>query len=328
MFRRVSFDELLEEADLPEEALPSERFKLPTPSGPAFPRGPSRQLPKLPSLASCYSSTSASSKAVPPTRTSQSCAPSTVLSPGSLAPEISLTASQRTPEHAGKRSVSAPGPLAATPKRRRADVESITFTPPAPDAKLSAQVPSELSHSCVELSRPACSGKQVDATKKIPLTAPEAAPSWPASLEIVPYDPAALALVPIEPTKKRGRKRKEASQIDDSLDELVEVPYEVFAPDGGHRSKRARIPRLDAWRGEHIVYEKLDRSGTLSVKAVVLNRSGEIWGQLWGRLAIEDRQALLAIKDKPRLLALKDKPSTPDEENTTRACRRRRKTRG
>lgn len=129
--------------------------------------------------------------------------------------------------------------------------------------------------------------------------------------EIVPYADAAESLVASQttatshpPAKKRGRRNSYFEEVRGT--DLVEIPADDFDLSWADRPKRRRIPTLEFWRGEKVIYERKSGDG-LSAKAVVVNRAGER-----ERLrAIEDRKAQLAIKDKAGFnsdqLAIKDK---------------------
>lgn len=57
---------------------------------------------------------------------------------------------------------------------------------------------------------------------------------------------------------------------------LVEVPLAAFedaGPSSGGRPKRRRMPPLEFWRNERIVYERLPGQECMGIRSVVLNRA-------------------------------------------------------
>lgn len=136
--------------------------------------------------------------------------------------------------------------------------------------------------------------------------------SFPSGGEVVLYEDAAQPIVSsiasglsVKPGKKKERKNKYFEEVRGS--DLVEIPADDFDLSWADRPKRRRIPTLEFWRGERVIYEKLPGSAGLTATAVVFNKAGDRERSL----AIEDREARLAIKDKRRLPALKDKPRQP-----------------
>lgn len=311
MVLRASFDDFLEEADLPDDPLPSEKSKWPVPRGPACARGPTdQQQVRLPSLAKCRVRASVSEPAL-----CEAAARNSASAPSRAMSSI--------PAHVAESS--------CTPQRNRAKRgdNSLSFTPPAlPNLQGQASCDSWCSskkrkriaektefelEAAVEaaLFAEGSSGKHTS-------TPAEAAGVHASNMQLVPYTGAATSLVCTtssdETTKPLGkRSRKKSSSFEELRGrDMVEVPIDFFGTGSGNRPKRIRIPVLEFWRGEEVIYQKLSGHHGLSVKAVLLNRCGKRWAQL----AIEDREALLAIRDrealaiedKPRLPALKDKP--------------------
>lgn len=85
------------------------------------------------------------------------------------------------------------------------------------------------------------------------------------------------------------------------LEEVVFTPTKELE---GGRPKRRRIPPVEFWRGEQVIYERLPGSNELTMTGVIYNTAGGVGNH---QLAILDRDRMPALKDKPRLKALKDK---------------------
>mmetsp|Transcript_15084 Transcript_15084/g.23819 ORF Transcript_15084/g.23819 Transcript_15084/m.23819 type:complete len:403 (-) Transcript_15084:28-1236(-) len=85
------------------------------------------------------------------------------------------------------------------------------------------------------------------------------------------------------------------------LEEVVFTPTKELE---GGRPKRRRIPPVEFWRGEQVIYERLLGSNELTMTGVIYNTAGGVANH---QLAILDRDRMPALKDKPRLKALKDK---------------------
>jgi len=420
MAPRASFDDFLDDADLPEEELPSRRFQLPTPRGPAVPRGPASRLAGLTPLSAHLpkqQSYHPRSFAPKPARVAHSTRASGLADAGAPKPPAEQLGFLSVAALASATVVGA----SSTPQRGRPShaASGLSFTPPALQQRCEAESPeklpawnfkrktqarflakerllqseseSELAPDDLEDQAMLMALEQVVETSIFAPRASQAAAAMndcvadsrqstpsldvvsfgsvaalssstaivPAesrrdavttSLEIVPYTrkASATALVPfkasatalvnpnasgsiVTPGKRIGKK----TNFDDLRGTCLEVvSVDAFsAPsassssaegDSWHdRPKRRRIPTLEFWRGEHIVYERLPGSTGLSAKAVVLNTAGEKRERRVQK-AIEDREAQLALKDKRRHLAIKDKRRLPALKDKPRSRRKRR----
>lgn len=371
MSPRASFDDFLDDAELPDEILPSEKQNLPMPRGPARARGPASQLPRLPSL-------KALAAQMPPSRSMAT--PSAQKSTQGLGASTASRQARPLPISAALPPEQTSG-MSATPQRNRPaqSANNLGLTPPPLVHRANSQkhshAPPELERHVgkpqkpVRVSAPAhaqpalieavddaalgsCIRERTHAgtdcqqlTSCLEIVPSGAVPArsrssalQPTSLELVPYEPDARAIVPFKPARKKARKN------DAALDELrgrdlVEVPIAVFTTGGGGlRATRPRIPMLESWRGEYVVY---NNSAGCTAKAVVINRSGARLSRLAlsdsALLAIEDCKPLFAIEDQQRCPALKDQsqprrrkpiedknrcPTQPDKSKPRRRKRR------
>lgn len=144
--------------------------------------------------------------------------------------------------------------------------------------------------------------------------------------DLVPYEPTADSVAPSnalgtsnKPAKKKAKNSDYFEEIRGSQLEVVPI-VDLMPPTTGGRPKRLRIPPLEFWRGERVIYERAPGSDTVSVKGVVLNRAGGSRRQL----AISDKEKLPALEDKPRSrvdrpskrkLAIEDKRRLPALED-------------